>query len=375
MRVLLWSDYFWPALGGTEVFALNLIRALGERGVEFEVVANRAEAAAVDAEPPVPGLTVHRLPIRAALARGDLTEAASVRRSLTALLARFRPDLVHEISLGPGDVFLHEPRRRAGARCLVTLQQHIPPRMLRADGVIGGALRCSDWIASCSAAVQGELLQSVPEVAGRCSVIHNALPDDDQGPLHPPPAAPRLLCLGRLVEQKGFDVALQAFAAVRAEIDGVRLTIAGDGPQRAELEAAARRLGIRSHVDFLGWVHPRETAALIDSASAVLMPSRCEPMAFVGLEAALRARPLVATRVGGMAEIVVDGETGVLVGVDDVAALAEAVIRLLRNPSAAADFGRRARARVSRLYPWRAHRDAYQLLYSRLCGLPPPARR
>ena len=169
------------------------------------------------------------------------------------------------------------------------------------------------------------------------------------------------------MEQKGFDVSLHAFAAARSEFDGVRLVIAGDGPQRSSLEEEARRLGVASYVDFLGWIHPEQTAALIDSASAVLMPSRHEPMGLVGLEAALRGRPLIATRVGGLPEIVVDGETGILIGVDDVPALTQAAVRLLRDPAMSALMGWRARARVSRLYPWHKHRDAYRSLYRRLC--------
>jgi glycogen synthase len=365
MRVLLWTDYFWPAIGGAEVFALNLLRGLQGRGIEFEVVANSTETAPADAALP-DGLAVHRLPIRTALSRHDPLAAAALRRTIVELLARLQPDLVHEISLGPSDVFVHDARLRTRVPCLVTLQQHIPRHLLSADATIGRALRAVEWIVACSHAVRAELLEAIPEVAGRCSVIHNALPDADHRPVLPPPRSPRLLCLGRLVEQKGFDVALQAFAAARAAVPGVRLVIAGDGPERGPLEARARQLGVAEEVDFLGWVHPQQTGALIDSATAVLMPSRREPMALVGLETALRARPLIATRVGGTIELVADGESGLLLAVDDAPALSRAVVRLLRDPAAAAAMGGAARARALRLFPWHAHLAAYLALYERV---------
>lgn len=368
MRALLWSDYFWPAIGGTEIFALNLVRGLQERGVELEVVATTAEANDEAGAAGIPGLVVHRLPMRRALAHRALHEIVTIRQTLTQVFARFRPALVHEISLGPGDVFLHAARRQGKPPCLVTLQQHIPAPLLAAGSAVGRAVRGADWIATCSTATRVELLASVPEVAERCSVIHNALPHAAAGDTVDPPPAPRLLCLGRLVEEKGFDTAIRAFAALQAVVPEARLVIAGDGPQRAALETSAQHLGIAARVDFRGWVHPDATAALIDAATIVVMPSRREPLGLVALEAALRGRPVVAARVGGLPEVVDDGVTGLLVPAGDVSALTAALARLLREPAVAAGMGRVARAYTLRRYSWQQHVDAYHALYLQLAG-------
>ncbi|HVM95370.1 MAG TPA: glycosyltransferase family 4 protein, partial [Candidatus Acidoferrales bacterium] len=232
--------------------------------------------------------------------------------------------------------------------------------------VVGRALRSADWIAACSVSVRSELLSSIPALADRCSVIYNSLPDSDARPPVPLPSLPRLLCLGRLVDEKGFDIALAAFAAACAAGVDVNLTVAGDGPLRSQLEAQARQLGIKERVDFLGWVHPHQTAALIDSATAVLMPSRRDPMPLVGLETALRARPLIATRAGGLAEMVLDGDTGILIDIGDVCALQEAIVYLLGDRRKATVMGERARAHVDRSFPWRRHVDSYHGLYAQL---------
>ena len=94
------------------------------------------------------------------------------------------------------------------------------------------------------------------------------------------------------MEDKGFDLALRAFAALASRHPQARIVIAGDGPERAVLATLAHALGIAERVDILGWVHPDGVAALIDAATIVVIPSRREPAGLVPLEAALRGRPV-----------------------------------------------------------------------------------
>ena len=203
-----------------------------------------------------------------------------------------------------------------------------------------------------------------PGVRDRCTVIYNGLPNSDlpAAPLSTDP--PRLLCVGRLVREKGFDTAVSAFSEVRHRFSTARLSIAGDGPARPELEEEARRAGLRDAVDFLGVVPPVEIAALIAGASLVLVPSRWrEPFCLVALQAAQEGRPVVATRRGGLPEVVINGETGLVVAADDPPALAGATIRLLEDPDLARKLGDRGRVRACEKFGFerfvRANHDIY----------------
>jgi glycosyltransferase involved in cell wall biosynthesis len=148
-----------------------------------------------------------------------------------------------------------------------------------------------------------------------------------------PRDAPLLLAVCRLEPQKGVDVAIQALEAIA----DAHLVVLGEGPQRGELEQLAD-----DRVHLLGRVP--DVAAWLRRADVLVHPVRWEGFGLALLEAMLCALPVVATRVSSIPEVVVDGETGILVPPDDPDALAAAVARLLDNPEGYGAAGR-ARAR------------------------------
>ncbi|MDO8209846.1 glycosyltransferase [Conexibacter sp. CPCC 206217] len=150
-------------------------------------------------------------------------------------------------------------------------------------------------------------------------------------------AAPVVGAVGRFVEEKGFDVFLEALA----QTPGVSGVLVGDGPERARIERLRERLGLVDRVELTGW--RTDSQALIGSFDALVVPSRVEPLGIVALEAMSAGVPVVASRVGGLQEVVADGETGVLVAPDDAAALAAAIGRVL-DPAANRAMGERGRA-------------------------------
>jgi glycosyltransferase involved in cell wall biosynthesis len=189
--------------------------------------------------------------------------------------------------------------------------------------------------------------------------------------MHPP----RLLCLGRLAREKGFDVALEAFGALAPSPPAVRLVFASNGSARAGLEDQATRLGVLHRVDFLRGVPFEEIPGLLNASTLVLMPSRYpEGFGLVALEAALMARPVIAARAGALEEVVVDGETGVLVEREDWRAVADAITRLLARPDEARRLGEQARRSALARFGWAAHVDAFDDLYRRLGDVREPRR-
>jgi glycogen(starch) synthase len=176
----------------------------------------------------------------------------------------------------------------------------------------------------------------------------------------------RLLCLGRLAEQKGIDVLLNAMSLVIRRFPRVRLIIAGDGPKRSELEHQAVQLGLARSVEFLGWVAPRKVPGHIASASMLVMPSRWEGFPNVALQAGSIGRPVVASRVGGLPEIVDHEKTGLLLAPGYSIGLAEAIVSLLQSPETATQMGQAAHAKIETEFGWDQYVDTYDKLYRKL---------
>lgn len=160
----------------------------------------------------------------------------------------------------------------------------------------------------------------------------------DRAAFDTPADATVVLGLGRLHPNKGFDVALDAVA----KLDRVWFWLAGEGELRETLAAQARRLGIAGRVRFLGW--REDIASLLAAADMLACPSRHEPLGNVVIEAWAQGRPVVAAASDGPAGLIADGTSGLLVPVDDAAALAAAIARVAGDPQLSAQLAASGRA-------------------------------
>ena len=180
-------------------------------------------------------------------------------------------------------------------------------------------------------------------------VVHNGVPVRDPRPplTHPPTAA----FAGRLVGKKGVDVLLRAWAGVVAAVPGARLLIAGDGPERAKLERLAAESGVGESVEFLGHLPRAEMERALDRCWVQAAPSLWEePFGLVAAEAGMRGTAALVSAHGGMAEVIDEGVTGYATPPGDVAALAEALIRILSDRNLAERLGVAGRRRVLDLF-------------------------
>ena len=307
--------------GGAETYFVGLVEALGRNGVRQAAAIRRHGGR--QRQLTAAGVPVRVLPFGSPL---DILTRPRVARFARAQSARLALAWMNRAAR-------HTPRG-AWAR-IGRLGGYYSLKSYRGfDHLVANTEHIGEWIVA----------QGWP--AGRVSCIPNfaALTGDltalDRADLDTPQGAPLLLAMGRLHENKAHDISLQALAKIPDAI----LWIAGVGPQEARLRAQAEALGVTGRVRFLGW--RTDPSALYRAADVCVFPSRFEPLGNVVIQAWAHGLPTVAAASQGPRALIRDGADGLLVPVDDPAALAGAVQRLLDAPALRASLASAGAARV-----------------------------
>jgi glycosyltransferase involved in cell wall biosynthesis len=314
-------------IGGSERHLLTLLPALAARGVDVRFLGLDDTARAPD--PFYEALTVPyvRVPAPRDI---DPRLALRVRRETRTA------DLVHT-HLVHADVY-----GALGAKRLVSTKHNDDPFRVGAFRFVERELaRRASRIIAITEALARFQVERVGLPADKVEVIHYGLDDlpaawGTNPADHVRPDARVLLAVCRLEPQKGLDIAVRALPDIRARYPTAELVVLGEGPQRFELEQLAGELQVSVHL--LGRVP--DVAAWLRRADLLVHPARWEGFGLALLEAMLASKPVVATNVSSIPEIVVDGETGLLVPPDDAAALAAAVNRVLGDPGSYGEQGR-----------------------------------
>ncbi len=340
-------------LGGAERHALTLMTGLRARGVAVAYAGQAGSwlSRAVQAE----GIEWHPLPMR------GFYDLRSMWR-LGRLLRRSGADLVHG-HLTRGAHYAAIGGRLAGRPAVATAHS------TNAGKHFGGL----DHIIAVSDAVR-DFLQGRGYAAGRITRIHNGVPD--QPPPDPaaraalraalaiPPQRVAVAGVARFIRDKGQDIALRALA--RLGEPAVHLYLIGDAgtPWGREMQGLAAELGLGERVHFLG--QRDDVAAVLGAMDAVVMPSRREAISLSLLEACSLGLPVVASRVGGIPEVIEDGRSGLLVPAEDDIALAAALGRLAADPALRRQLGEAARARFLARFTAARMVEATARLYERV---------
>jgi glycosyltransferase involved in cell wall biosynthesis len=163
-------------------------------------------------------------------------------------------------------------------------------------------------------------------------------------------APPRVLFVGRLIFNKGPQYFLDAVPEVLARFPDTRFQIIGDGPMAPDLQRRVQRLNLQASVEFLG--QREDVAELLREASMLVRPSLSEGLPLVALEGMASGLPVIATRVGGTAEVVEDGVTGFVLRPAEVDLVADRINRLLADPALRRQMGASGRAAAEKGYDW-----------------------
>ncbi|MGH9411296.1 MAG: glycosyltransferase family 4 protein [Vicinamibacterales bacterium] len=183
----------------------------------------------------------------------------------------------------------------------------------------------------------------------------------------------------RLVKPKGVDIVLRALKHLHDSGISFRYVVAGEGPERNNLERLAEELGVRRSVHFAGYVTEQEKCALLGSTDVFVMPSRVHPreshegFGLVFIEAAVFGAPSVGSNAGGIPDAIVDGETGLLVAPESPESLAHALTWFHQHPEERKQMGRRAMERAQSRFSPKAIAEQFEREMERRLPSPPPA--
>jgi len=386
MRILLVNDTSTPR-GGAEIYALRLREQLRRRGHTAALAAcavGPSDQQQADFEAPgIKGGTKISKGIR------WLYNSAAIRR-FREILGEFRPDVVHlnlfvyhfsigvlsalgslptvytapgsELSCPQGIRVLSSGRicRERGVRacvrcgCYPTIaipwlwaREHL---IARYQHHIDLAIAPSSWILQdlrslrlprCTRLPTGVPLQSSMSHNGNGSILY----------------------VGRLAPVKGVEVLIAAMKLIRQQKPDTRLLVAGDGPSRRDLQELVEKEGLNGAIEFLGWIASDSLRKLHSSASVLAVPSYFENLPTVVVEAQALGTPVVASNVGGIPDLIRDGETGLLAEPGDAEELARQICYMLDNPDHAQQMARQAREFVERECSMDVHVDRLLELY------------
>jgi glycogen(starch) synthase len=366
MKVLFSSGLFWPYIGGAEILSAQLLPALIERGYEFIVVTSHSNLELPD-KAEHNGIKIYRFPFMSALSSGNIIDIVKTRKRLMQLKQDFAPDLIHLYHIGTNSLFELQTRDAYPAPLLVTLHTDIMVKQSNNNDTLQNrVLSAADWVVGCSASTINSASQLNEQINSYSSIIYNGLNHPDILPEELAVNPPQLLCIGRLIPEKGFDLVMKAIATIINRFPDIRIKIAGDGPEKSNLQKQALDLGIGNVVDFAGWIDPVKIPTIINSSTIILMPSRREGLPCAAIQSAFMARPIIASNVGGLPEIVVHQETGLIVEKDNVDELIKAIEYLLKNHGVATMMGQKARLLVQEKFNWAKHVNEYEKIYRKL---------
>lgn len=363
MNILFWTNSFWPKIGGIETQGLSLMQGLVQRGHNCVVITQHLDPASPQKET-LGNIKIHRYRFDHAFRHKKLALIQAYISDIKNIVTQFKPDIMH-ISIGHGtQIFVYRMiRQQMSLPSLVTLHDPLTEDTEKENQIYQSIFSLADQLNCVSNSALKEIKKFDSEQHLPCSYIYNGLDIPKLTPKTPCFDSTTVLCWGRLVPHKGFDLVIRALYQLATK--DLNLLIVGEGSEAENLKQLSKTLGLEKQVKFFGLVEKSKLLSLINSASLVVMPSRFEPFGLVAVEAMQMARPIIASREQGLAEIIRDHDTGILVEKNNVDQIAQAITYLLTHPEEAIAMGKRARLDVIQRFNLNRMITEYENLYEK----------
>jgi glycosyltransferase involved in cell wall biosynthesis len=347
MKLVILVNLFPPTwLAGTEIATYYMAEHLAQRGHEVHVITSLDEG--LPEESYEKGFYIHRLPRTKIRFAGAFIFWADIVRTIR----KVSPDIVHAQSLGIGvpallsKKILKFPYAVWGQGSDVYLPDWFTK--LTSKTIIknaDSAIALTEDMKRAMQAMYDRDIAIVPNGIDLKEYTSERPMQNVGGPIK------RILFVGRLHPVKGVQYLLQAMQMVHEEVPGAKLILVGDGEERESLEKLTDSLGIRECVEFVGGVPHEKIPDYMHHADVFVLPSLSESFGIVNLEAMACGLPIVATRVGGIPDIIEDGANGYLVDTKNQEQIAEVLLKLLQDEQLRKDMSDNNRERVRR-YRW-----------------------
>lgn len=376
MKILLVVSSYLPNFGGLQTITSNLARGLYEDGEPVTVLTQRyprylPEREEIDAVPVRRFLFMEPRWRQLSQNRPDLFLAGLFYFPLTLFrltqyLRKEHPDIVNLHFVGAPALFLLVAQRLLHFNYVVSLHGDDVEGLTRGTEfdrwIFEMTLRRAAAITACSHALLEQAVAAAPYMWDKAQVVHNGI--EINSLVRSPNTINQnfsLLAVGRMVPKKGFDVLVHAVAICAKQGNFFDLNLVGDGPEREHLEEIVCELGVANLVHFHGALEHSTVLVQIEDCMAVVIPSRQEPFGMVALEALAYGKPVIATDVDGLREVLRDADQ-IMVPADNPQALADAIQMLQKRLEVNPEFGARNRFVVERFSQQRMV-QAYKSLF------------
>jgi len=388
LRIAIISNSYLPQLGGLEIAVSHIAGSLAKCSHKVTVI-TPSHSFGYTRETDPRNFEVHRLPFftpRLVTVAGKKKLLSSVYRSiifpmaapvsfikLLEILKHARPDVVNLHYVGDIAPYCLLACRRLNLKCIVSLHGndiegfHVRSAFSRL--LTRTTLSRADRVFTNSRDLLDQALVIEPSIKDKSRVMRNGI-DLVEFRNHRPfkHSKPYLLNIANFIQKKGQDILIGAFARLCETVPDIDLLLVGDGPTRTACVELAVCLGVYERIRFMGKLERERIPSIVAGCKVFALSSRKEPFGIVLLEAMAMSRPIVATRVGGIPEIIEHERNGILVDPDDVEQFANAISLLLQRPDWANDMGNRAYQDVTERFDWSVIIQDYIEEYAAMLG-------
>jgi glycosyltransferase involved in cell wall biosynthesis len=278
---------------------------------------------------------------------------------------KFNPDLVHVHYAGGFSLWGLKTKNIPMVISVWGSDINMPIGYFRSR-YIKKALKRAAAVTATSKSLKSNVINFIPQVELKVELIPFGVKIPTSISEHPPVNTIKIGFTKALRKIYGPDTLLHAIAIVKNYIPNLEVNLAGDGEMKTELENLIKELNLVDNVNLVGFIDNEDIYEFIDKHHLMVMPSRQESFGVSALEASAAGRAVIATNVGGIPEVVIDNETGILVNSDNSKELAEAIIKLCSEPSLMTQMGQAGHEFVKNNYAWDNSLDKMINLYRKI---------
>ncbi|MBI4744263.1 MAG: glycosyltransferase family 4 protein [Actinobacteria bacterium] len=368
MMVIIITNVYLPLIGGVEFVVYHLSRILKNKNCEVSIITSRPKPNLPSVET-VDGIKIYRTYL--GLPGNSLKSSAYFALSffpsfvrLIKIIRTEKPDIINLHFSDSAALYILLLKKIFNLPIVVSVHgndiQKFPKESYIYRWLTVNLLRRADFVTACSKSLLEDAIKLEPSIRDKSIPTGNGidLSEFDLKDIYKT-ERPYIFSFGRLEHKKGFDVLINSFKIISKKFPDFDLIIAGDGAKKDELQNLINNLDLKKQVKLMGMLPRREILNLLNGCEVFVCPSRIEPFGIVNLEAMAAGKPVIASKVDGVPEVIEDGVNGILVEPENVNQLAESIINLLKNGDLRNRLSVNGRKIVEEKYSWEVVGERY----------------